>query len=271
MSKSGTPTMLERIDRRWIFLIIIILCILPVVRPLGLPIQIEPATLGVYNTIQNLKPGDIACITVDYGGGSAAELYPQDVDLAKILLARDCKLIIVCFDPAGPQMGNNVLQDSGYVAAKTYGVDYVNLGYIAGTEAGMSAFAKDIRATIQSDFYGTPLSQLSIMNNVNTENDIKFLAFTTSTSQDMYIRQFSGHTTQVVGCIQALYYSIMAVYMNSHQIIGFVNGLRGDAEIELLTGYPGTGVITMDQTSITHLFAVALIVIGNVGYWRRKK
>ncbi len=58
----------------------------------------------------------------------------------------------------------------------------------------------------------------------------------------------------------------MKVYMGAGQIEGFINGLRGSAEYELMIKEPGVGVISMDQVSVTHLYAIILLVLGNIGY-----
>jgi hypothetical protein len=162
-------------------------------------------------------------------------------------------------------------KESVYTDNKEYGVDYVNLGYIAGFETAMSAFASNPNGVKEADFYGTPISSIPLMDEVQNIEDLKYIAFTTSTSQDHYIRQFTGYSTKVVGCIQSLYFSVMKVYMGAGQIEGFVNGLRGSAEYELLINDFGVGVLTMDQVSATHIYAIILLIIGNIAFHMRRR
>lgn len=263
---------IDKLDRRYIFLMLAILCFLPVLFPMGLPVPLSPATISSYKTMEDLKPGDIICMTFDYSGGTAAELYPQNVVILKHALRKGLRAVAVSFSVGGPEMGNNAFAESGYTTSKEYGVDYVNLGFVAGTETGMSSFAKNIQALISTDFKGTPLSEIPLMKEVQNMKSFSYFAFTTSTSQDMYVRQFSNQGVPVVGCIQSLYFSVLEVYMGSGQIVGFLNGLRGTAEYEIMTGYLGVGAITMDQASITHLYGVVLLIIGNIAfYFSRKK
>lgn len=258
---------LNQMDRRIIFIILIFLSFLPVIYPLGLPIPINDITTFSYETLEALNSGDLIAISFDYAGGSAAELYPQNLVILKHALAKDLRVVTIAFAIGGPEMATTALRESGYESTKEYGVDYVNLGFAAGFETAMSAFAKDPHALLATDFYGTSLDDLPIMDDFNSMDDLKYIAFTTSTSQDHYIRQWTGYSTKVVGCIQSLYFSVMNVYMGTGQIAGFINGLRGSAEYELLTGKLGIGVTTMDQASITHLYAILLLVIGNIGYY----
>jgi hypothetical protein len=263
---------IDKLDRRYIFLMLAILCFLPVMLPMGLPVPLSSATISSYKTMENLKAGDILCMTFDYSGGSAAELYPQNVVILKHALKKGLRAVAVSFSVGGLEMANMAFEESGYTKSKVYGVDYVNLGFVAGGETGMSSFAKDIHGLIKTDARGTPLDQIPLMNDVQNLKSFAYFAFTTSTSQDMYVRQFSSQGVPVVGCIQSLYFSILEVYMSSGQIVGFINGLRGSAEYEIMTGYLGVGAITMDQASITHLYGVILLIIGNIAfYFSRKK
>jgi hypothetical protein len=239
--------------------------------PLGLPIPIESATRGSYEALEALSDGDIICITFDYAGGSAAELYPQNLAIMRHALTKNLRVVAVEFAIGGPEMAEMCFREAGYEDNKQYGVDYVNLGYIAGFETAMSAFASDPNGVKETDFYGTPISTISLMDDVQSFDDFKYIAFTTSTSQDHYIRQFTGYSTKVVGCIQSLYFSVMKVYMGAGQIEGFVNGLRGSAEYELLINQFGVGVLTMDQVSATHIYAIVLLVIGNIAFQMRRR
>lgn len=258
---------ITHLDRKIIFILLIVFSFLPVIVPLGLPVPINEITKLSFDAIDDLSPGDLIAISFDYGGGSAAELYPQNLVMMKHALDKGLRVITVAFAIAGPDMAEICIRESGYESAGVYGVDYVNLGFAAGFETAMSAFASDPHSLFTADYYGTPIADLPIMDDFHSMDDLKLIAFTTSTSQDHYIRQWTGYNALVVGCIQSLYYSVMNVYMGTGQIVGFINGLRGSAEYELLTGYFGVGVLTMDQASITHLYAILLLVVGNIGYF----
>ncbi len=261
---------INKLDRRIIFLVLLILCFFPVIVPLGLPAPMSEATVNAYNVLVALKPNDIICITFDYAGGSAAELYPQNVVILKHALSLNLRVVAVSFTVGGPDLADLCFAEAGW-GSKTYGVDYVNLGFIAGSETGMSSFVKDVQATVAADFKGTPIGQIPLMNDVKNINSFKYLAFTTSTSQDMYVRQFSGKGVPIIGCIQSLYFSVMQVYVGSGQIVGFLNGLRGSAEYEIMIKQLGVGAISMDQASITHWYAVGILIIGNIAFYLTRK
>ncbi len=63
----------------------------------------------------------------------------------------------------------------------------------------------------------------------------------------------------------------MYPYYDSGQIIGFLGGLKGAAEYEVLNGIPGSGVEGMDAQTIAHLFMILLVILGNLGYFLERR
>jgi hypothetical protein len=221
--------------------------------------------------MDSLKSGDKVVIVTDYYGASAAELYPQNVVILKHLLKKEnIKVVTVTFWAGGemPQLG--ILEESGWTNVKKYGTDYIIIGLVPGDEPAMSTFARDTHKIVITDYYRTPIANLPLMNEIHSINDFAVVIFTTASFPDPYIRQFTGFNAKVIGCIQSYYYSSLNIYMNAGQIQGFVNGLRGSAEYELMSGERGIGLVTMDQTSVTHLYAIILLIIGNIGYLAEK-
>jgi hypothetical protein len=54
-------------------------------------------------------------------------------------------------------------------AKKTYGVDFVYLGFIPGEETALAALFSNIRSVAVTDYYGTPLDQLPMMTSGHPE------------------------------------------------------------------------------------------------------
>lgn len=263
--------LMDRMDRRYIFLGLIILCFAPLLFPFKLPVPIEKASRMSYQAFESLPPRSVICIQMDYSGSSAAELYPQNLVAVKHAYKKDFRVILMAQNAMAPQLANRIFIESGYAATKRYGVDYVNLGYNAGGEAAMAVFARDTWSAFPYDYYRTPVENIPLMKDVRSLKDIGLMIFTTASSQDVYIRQYTGQGTPVIGHIQSLYYSVMETYLSAGQIVGYLNGLKGTAEYELLVDRPGAGLVSMDQASATHFYAIALIIVGNIGYFAKKR
>lgn len=69
---------LDSIDPRWVYVIMALSLVFPVLKPIGLAISInKETTIPVYNWIESLQPGDIVVGDVSFSGGSEGELGPQ--------------------------------------------------------------------------------------------------------------------------------------------------------------------------------------------------
>lgn len=60
-------------------------------------------------------------------------------------------------------------------------------------------------------------------------------------------------------------------YVQSKQVVAMLTGLKGAAEYELILESPGSAAAAMDAQSIAHLLVIALIVLGNIGYYQGRK
>ncbi len=60
-------------------------------------------------------------------------------------------------------------------------------------------------------------------------------------------------------------------YLDTKQLQGMLVGAKGAAEMEKLLGRPGQATRIMNVQSWAHLLILALIVMGNLGYFMSRK
>ena len=56
-------------------------------------------------------------------------------------------------------------------------------------------------------------------------------------------------------------------YVSSGQFVGLLGGMRGAAEYEILIGEEADAVTGMQAQSLVHLLIIALVILGNVGFF----
>ena len=128
---------------------------------------------------------------------------------------------------------------------------------------------KDTRSLIPKDIYGTPLDDLTVMEGVNSANDVYLLIdMEISTTLEILLRQFWApyHTRILLGCpgmMKSMYYP----YLDAEQVHGMIAGVGAAAEYELLLRRPGDALKSTDVMSVSHLMVIAFIVVGNIGYF----
>ncbi len=262
---------LQRIDSRWIFIAIIIAAAFPILYPIGLPMKVSDATRTVYETIDSVPPGGLVIISADFSFMDVGEMEPMFIVFLRHLVQMDVKIVTIAFYAAD----SAIVEETVFAKVnpeqygKTYGVDYVHLGFIPGHETAIAAFADDVKELISKDYYGNSLSELPIMEDFNSAEDIDLAISMTGGSEYPfhYIRQwYSGYGVTITGGARGLDYASMVPYIASGQLTGFLASLRGAAEYELLTGYLGDAIPAMDSHSLIHVVIIITIVLGNIGY-----
>ncbi len=275
---------LLRLDRRWIFVLVALSVLIPLLRPLGLPMRTTEPVLNLYTYIDTLKPHDKAVILVtDFDPSTMPELLPMAEAIMRHCFARKIPLILYggmypTFVGMAKMALSRVLPDFPDVK---YGEDYVFLGYIPGTSLIILSMGESISKTFGNDYYGNKLDSLPLMQRVKNYDQVALVIDLSGSGTPVWWIIYGYQRYGVrVGCgttavSAAQYYP----YLQTGQFVGMLGGLKGAAEYETLIERAGippgrkTASIGMDAQSIVHLMLIFLIILGNIGYFivRRKR
>ena len=266
---------LQNIDRRIIYVVLLLAISLPFLFPIGLPVTASSGTQTIYDAIEALPTGSVVGLSFDYTPGTYSEIHPQAIAVFQHVLMRpDLKAVLFGFWQAGPMFADEILQKEQVdLMGKEYGIDFVNLGFIPGGEAGMAAFAADIHATAPVDHAGNNIADLPMMADIKTANDIGFLFSFNAGNPGIVemLRQVQGpYKIEYAAGGSALAVPINMPYVNSGQMIGLLSGLSGAAEYESLIAKPAMGIASMDAISMSQLVIIFFIILGNIGFFLNK-
>lgn len=261
---------------RAVFIIFIILIAIPAIMPLGLPISISSNTVEVYRQIEGLKGGDIAMWITDFSVGTWGQVGPAEVAIYRhlfdLIRRKGIKVIIVTtYSVDGALNAERILREYIDTAGLKYGEDYVNLGWIPGYETTLAALAKDFQSIVKTDAYGNTIDKLPMLRGVRSISDIALIGFSTSTSPDPYPRQLGGYNKPLI--INTLIATVpwTLPYYEKRLITGYIGAESDAAGYEKLTGMPGEGLRTLDAQSLSHIYGVVLIIVGNIWYFTRRR
>ena len=166
---------LSRVDRRWIFLIIGLSVLLPLFFPLGLPIRATDTTQIVYNAFDSLDPNSKVLLSCEYGPSTKPEIHPMVIAVLHQLFRNNHKVYVSCLWPDGQFMADEALRKVAPLYNKTYGKDYVILGYKPGNEAVIKGMVRDLRAIFSTDVKGTKVEDIPMMTKIFKFEDFDFL------------------------------------------------------------------------------------------------
>jgi hypothetical protein len=253
------------------YILVFIIIGIPTIIPLRLPLTIGKETRDTYNEIEKLKEGDIIYISVDTLVSSITETQPGTIAIIQSLFLKGVKIVFFCITIDGMVCYENYIMPYVNKGDTTYGVDYVNLGFFAGTESALAALATNIKSLTAIDYYGNNLGGLPLMEKVNGAKDIKIFIGITGGSTDLYIRQYwAAYHLPIIVVMTATNAVSMYSYYTAGQI-DILMGSRGAAEYELLVGRPGLAIIATDALSAGHLLVIIGIISGNIYYLYQKK
>jgi hypothetical protein len=275
------------LDRRWIFLFVLVSVATPIIFPIGLPVTTSASTRAAFEYIESLKPGDYVWVSFDYGPSSAPENDPMAEAIMRQCLLKKLRLVVSALYPLGGLglANSSVAKIAAEFPNATYGVDYVNLGYKDGASAVMRRLGDNISEAFPTDANGKPYGEIPMLKGVHDIRQMKLVVSAATGIIGEYwitiVRQQFG-TPIIVGptAVSApKYYA----YLNAGQLVGMLSGMKGAAEYEkLLRGaYPEmatfyrttrkfTATKGMDGQTVIHAVILAFVLLGNFAYIRSR-
>jgi len=277
-----TDTVRKLLTRRtFVQGMLIILLIIPLSRPLGLPILIGEHSRAFYRIVEELPPNAKILFSqvtpVVLMGDLIPQAIPVTYQLVSLAKERNWKLYFVGI---GSPDGILQLIDSEIWATigwpeeygLKYGEDWCNLGFVAGGDISWSTFGSDIRAVVQYDREGNNIDSLPMMQDVNSVADFDII-FNNGEYNTVIVRQWGepyGKPLMLL-CLTGAVVQDVEPFYRAGQVKEYLAGVRGGADYELLVNRPGKAIASLDAISISHIFLIGLIALGNVLYFAEKK
>ena len=264
---SGIPW-LRDLDRRWIFLAVALLTIIPLVTGFHIaPVKPGHRAEGFYRAIEELPAGSTVLLAGDYDPGTIAENYPAHLAAARHLFRRNIKIVAIALYPGGPPLSDQVLSIAAEEYGKQLGVDYVNLGFKSGNELVMSRMGLSIPDTYPVDIRGVPVSEIPVMQGIENYNSLALLVNISAGypgTKEWVQQVVSRYHIPMVAAVTAVSAPEYYPYLQTRQLHGLLGGMAGAAEYEALLDAPGLAMRGMDAQSLAHVFIALMIILGNI-------
>ncbi len=273
---------LKNLDRRWIFLMMLLAVLIPLLLEWTFPEKISPLTRNAFAEIERLRPGDKVLLSFDYDPSSEGELSPMATSFVYHAAKRGAKLYFTALWPVGPQMVEEKIRQvirPDFPDMK-YGEDYVNLGYKSGYEGVIKVIVTDIRKLYTTDSRGNNIDSIPMMRGVRSLQDMDLIVsvsagYAGAKEWVMYAKSaYPDKFNFIAGCtgVQA---PPLLPYI-PRQMPGLVAAIKGAAEYESILGEQyglkgnarfEEGLRRMGPQLVAHLLMIALIIAGNVVFF----
>jgi hypothetical protein len=266
---------LASIDRRIIFLLVALAVIIPLVANIGLPSKPGEYTVKLFKFIDRLPPqSQPILIDAAYSPSMMPELQPMLKALLRHCFARKIRVLLMTLDANGPALCQEALREVVPEFHAVYGQDYIFLGFKPGTAAVMMAIGENIRQAFPTDYEGRSLNDFPMMADVRNYADIPLVVSIAGSAitQSWIIYAGTRYRANVGAGCTAVSTADYYPFLQSGQLVGLLNGMKGASEYEWLNekhGYSRARRVAgkgMDAVSIVHLLLIGFIILGNIGY-----
>ncbi len=273
---SGFWEKVSRLDRRWVYAAVAVTVIIPLIWQIEFPIGITPEAKELYDAIDALPDSSTVMLTFDYYASATPETEPASKAALHHLFQKDCKVVTMTTIPlGGPAISERVTRSIAKIYNKKYGIDYVNLGYKANYTAVLAGMGSSIEDIYPTDNSGTKLSEIPMMKNIKDYSNIDFIFVVADNAiVDSWISIVNAQYGIPVGAsVTAVSAPRYYPLVTSGQLTGLLGGMKGAAEYEIMVKEKGSAVKGMSVQSLVHFLIIALVILGNIGYFvsRRKR
>lgn len=260
---------LDKLDRRWVFVLVWLAVIIPLIVPATFKISISPEAKSLYDAVEALPDSSTVILTFDIWPNALAETEPMARAALHHLFRKNMYVITVANIPlGGPSVAERVTRELAKEYNRTYGVDFVNLGYKPGYVSVLRGMGSSIEGIFPTDNTGTPLSQLPLMQRVKNYDEVDFIfVVADNATLDYWVSIVNAQFKKKVGAgVTAVQAPKQFAYVGSGQLVGLLGGMKGAAEYEKMVGKPGLATTGMGMQSLAHFLLIGLIAVGNIGY-----
>uniref|UniRef100_A0A7V3ZYZ1 Uncharacterized protein n=1 Tax=candidate division WOR-3 bacterium TaxID=2052148 RepID=A0A7V3ZYZ1_UNCW3 len=277
---------LSKIDRKYIYLIILIGLIIPLVFPPNFPQKMSPQVKRVFEFIDTLPKGSYVILSADYDPSVAPEVHPMYKAVVKHCILRGIIPIGMTLGVQGAGLAVEAFTEAERVLGARRDTDYVFLGYQAGGAVVILGLGEDIKGVYKTDYFGTKTTEIYALKPVKNYKDIALvISFSGSSIPVTWaVYAYTKYGVKVAAAVTGVSAGDFYPYIQAGQFIGMLAGMKAAAEYEYAVNQilkernirekPSTDAIRMmDANSIGQLLIILFIIIGNIGYFlsRRRK
>ncbi|MHC5027521.1 MAG: hypothetical protein ACYTGR_12275 [Planctomycetota bacterium] len=282
---------IKNIDRRWIFLLMLIAVAGPIyiIGKTGqtFPEKALRLSQAVFDKIDGLPDGSKILLAFDFDPGSEGELGPMATAFTRHCCEKNHKMYYLALWPLGRQMIDDNIKKviTSDFPEMVYGEDYVNLGFKAGQEGVIKVVVSDIKQLYTTDARGTSITQIAMMDGIESIQQMDLIINVsagypgTKEWVQYAVTPYSDKFEIVAGCtgVQA---PLLYPYI-PNQLPGLLAAIKGASEYESLVmkKYGGESPAgkyieaqrRMGPQLVAHVLMVLLIIAGNVIFFIERK
>ena len=239
---------------------------------ISVDVNVSPYTQKMFDYIDSLPEGSVIMMSFDHEASSLPEIRPVALAVIRHAFKKNHKIIGVSLFAEGTLIGYRLLTNTAKEYKKQYGADFVYLGFRPQYIAAILAMGESIESTYPVDYLGRNYAEIPMLKNISNYDDIAaVISFADGSRTTDWIEYGGNFNITVLGAVTAAMVTTYDPYLSSGQMEAMMGGLRGAAEYEKLIDIKGGGARGMLAQSSAHIYVIAMILLGNIFYFRNRK
>lgn len=260
-------------SRHWIFLGLFLVVLFSMLLQVDLGVSVSEDTQRMFDYIEQLPPGSTLMMSFDHEASSLPEIRPLALAVIRHAFAKGHRIIGVALLAEGTGIGYRLLEQVGQEYAKTYGRDYVFLGFKPQYIAAMLSMGESIPQTFPEDYFGQPYNSISMLIGIVSYEHIDGVISIADGSLTTHWIEYAAnqYNVRVSAVVAAAMVTTYDPYLASGQLHAMIGGLRGAAEYEQLIDIGGSGLRGMLAQTTSHVYVILMVIAGNVLFFVQRR
>lgn len=222
----------------------------------------------IVNQLPNQSP---VLIGFDYEAGTNGEMQAAAVSLINDLLLKNARITLVSTKPTGPALAENFIKTVEGQQELVSGEDYINLGFIPGSPAGLKSFAQTPQYVFPLSYTGIDPWNTQVLTGISRISDFSLVVVVTNNSDTarIWIEQVQPlmQSNPLLTILSAQAEPLVRPYYGSEstaQVKGIISGITGGTAYEVAVGDFNLGSSYWGAFSYGLFAAVCVILCGGI-------
>ena len=237
--------------------------------PPPVPGSSDTGLLALYNEIESVPPGAPVLVAVDFEPALAGEMRMVSSTVIEHLMVRGANIILVSTVPAGPILGQDLLETvqqrkPDYSLAERV----VNLGYLPGGTTSLLEFAQRPFNAAPLDYLGYKAWDRPALKGIQTIRNFALVVVLTDSVETG--RAWVEQVDPLMGAVPLAMVAsaqagpLLLPYFDSGQITGLLSGFMGGVMYEQHSGRVNLANTLWSSYQTGMMAGIAMLIIGGV-------
>ncbi|MEI8280859.1 MAG: hypothetical protein WCG75_00500 [Armatimonadota bacterium] len=239
---------IKTIPKYTVYLLLVLAASIPLFIPIKMPNKPVDSSAATFKALMTLEKGDTVLLGTDWTGSTRGESKAELIAILRILMRKEVKFAMwSSADAQSPRCAQDVITEVNAMMKKEGSREYkqwedwVQAGFYPNSDVAINNVGQDVKKMFGpkrgTDLTGKLRSVMEspVLEKIQKIEDFKLVIdVTASKTSDFHVQFISSHKVPMIFAVTGVMVPETDVYYNSGQIAGFLGGLKGVYDVEVM-------------------------------------